>query len=230
MEEPTELEKELEELQKIDDVRPSSYTLGKINKRKAIESAKKEDVKLIILISVAYYRQKYPKSTRKVIWNNPKNNFNVGEIDDVDEFLANCTEKELFELREMITYTRKEIVKKKISDRDRFDLAIVRVKKRIPGIKYIERLEAVKEKENKIVEERKEYERLIQEEREEFERNRAEASKPVEPVEPVEIIEPIEPETDEVSEGLEPYRCSMCFPTVHSKGKVYYDHLQYKVD
>jgi len=213
-----ELKQELEELKKIDDVRPSSYTLGKIKKREAIAESKKEDAKNIIFESVEYYKQEYPNSTRNREWTQSKVSFKVNEIDDIDDYLDKRTEKELYELRDMVRYTQIETCRK-IINRDRFDLVLTRIRKRIPGIKYVEKLEAIKEKEHKVLIEKRKCEELIQEERRKFEDKRLEVIN-----KPIEIIDP------ESNEGLEPYRCSMCFPTVHSKGKIYYEHLQYKVD
>ncbi len=212
-----EAKKELEVLQEVDKVRPSSYTLGKINKRKAIEKEKREDAIRLIFEALEYYNKEYPSSTREIEWANPKVSFNVDHIDDVDDFLAKCTEKDLYDIREMLKYTQKELVRT-VKDRDRYDLVIVRVKKRIPGIKYVERLEGIREKENKIVKQRKEYERLILEAREQFEFDRLESAKPVESIEVI-----------EVEETLEPYFCSMC-AREHRKGKIYNDHLEFKVN
>ena len=214
-----EAKKEIERLQEVDKVRPSSYTLGKINKKKALMKERAEDAIRIILEATEYYNKEYPNSTRGVEWSNVKIPIRLEEIDDIDDFLAKCSEEELYNIREILVYTQKELVRT-IKDRDRYDLVIVRVKKRIPGIKYVERLEGVREKENQIIKERKGYERLILEAREQFEFERLEAIKPIESTEPIDVIESVE--------KLEPYFCSMC-AREHIKGKIYHDHLEFKV-
>jgi len=210
------MENEQNVLESVDKLKSSSYTVNKIKKRKDLEKAKKEDAIKIILESVEYYNEEYPNSTRGIEWTKAKIPIRLEKIDDIDDFLEKCSEEDLFGIRDILKYAQKEVARK-VKLRDRYDLVIVRVKKRIPGIKYVERLEKIKEKEAKIVKERKDYELLIQEARQDFEANRLEVfNKPMEEV----IEEEVEP--------LEPYFCSICARN-HTKGQIYQDHLEYKV-
>ena len=216
-----ESKKEIERLQEIDKVRPSSYTLNKINKRKRIVEEQKVSAKNTLIEALEFYNENYPKSSYDLDWTKIKVNFKVNEDIDYDDFLERLTEEELYNAREILIYSLKEQFKGNIKARDRYNLAIVRIRKKIPGIKYVEKLEAIKEKEHQILKERKKFEILIQEERKKFEEAKLKST--IKIIEP--IIEPIKPE---INEELEPYICSECNHT-HVKGDIYLKHLQFKV-
>ena len=208
----------MEKLGKEEDIqvdeRSTSYTLSNINRRKALAEAKLEGFRKTILKAMEYYNLEYPKSTRNIEWTQPKVKISVDLGDDVDEFLGKCSEKELFGLREIIEYTRRETLRK-VSEHEQYQLTGAYIKKMIPGIVYIEQLEDIKEKESEILREKAKYEKLIAEERRMFNEVK------------VEVIEEIKvPEDD--SENLEPYWCSMCART-HIKGNIYQEHLENKV-
>jgi len=220
-----------EKVPQIEDIRPKSYTLERLKKKKETGEAKVKKVQEIILNAMKYYSLEYPKSTRNLEWENPKKKISVKMGSDVDLFLADCSEEELMNLREMVEYTRRETIKKS-SEHEEYRKAGAYIKKLIPGIKYIEKLEVIQKKKDKIQKEIKKYELLIAEERKIFEDSKKE--RVIEDIEEeiIEVIEEkvIETTEEDESEELEPYRCSMCFPTIHSKGKIYYDHLKYKAN
>lgn len=206
----------MEKLEKEDiqvDERSTSYTVSNINRRKALAETKLEGFRNTLLVSMEYYNKEYPNSTRNIEWTQPKVKISVDLGNDVDEFLGKCSEEELLGLREIIEYTRRETLRR-VSEHEQYQLTGAYIKKMIPGIAYIEQLEAIKEKESEVLREKAKYEKLIAEERRMFNEVKVE-----------EIIEPV---VIEGSEGLEPYFCSMCART-HMKGNIYQEHLEYKV-
>lgn len=125
---------------------PSYYNI-QLKKRQEIELAHDTLLKEGFLEALGYYEQNYPKSNLKVPikWEQPKEKIKFDPTKTLKENLELAPEKDLHLMRLILQYSIKEHNYKLVSKLENYKEALGLVVKLIPGGKFIEEQEQLKE-------------------------------------------------------------------------------------
>lgn len=163
------------------------------------------DAKALLLGSIEFYNQNYPKSKIEKVWSNKKVSIKVG-ADTLDNELVNLTEEELFGVQEIYDYCHDERFIKTIIDHTKMQYSVSKIQKLIPGFQYRAELIKMDQEETEREKRRTELRKKIKVAQEKF----AEKLNQVTKIEPVPTPNP---ETNKVG-----FECPECGKVCKTKG------------
>ena len=194
---------------------PASYTLKQIEFQKEKEKLELDNAKKLFIEYIDYYKTNYPKSNKNKTWIDVKlSSIKFDSTKDFKDIVDSFSETDLNDVRTMLSYSKREIAPRDMKLHEAYLFTDAFIKRRIPGIKYIEKLETLTNREKQLIEEKTKLMEAIEKEKEAF-KNKPKTvlvEKKKEAIKPIETtIKPIEKPKEEIKATEDKYYiCPIC--------------------
>jgi len=136
--------------------------------REEQERIRDQECKILLLDSISFYDDNYPKSTHDNTWNDPKKSIIIDDKKDLHEMLDECDEETLTQIFKIFDYAHDERFIVSIKDHEKMNFTKAIIRKLVPGGSYIEELNSLKKNNETVVKQIIELEQRLAEDRKKF--------------------------------------------------------------
>lgn len=151
-----------------DDTRPISYTYKQRIAREKVYEVRIEKAQKIFFDYLKFYNENYPESTHDIEWSDKKFSLNINKTLDFEVILDKLSEEELYRVHNILAYSKKESFSGSMKEYNDYLDVDAMITKRIPGWNILQKIEKLKEKQQKDIREIEKLKRLYIDEKKEF--------------------------------------------------------------